>query len=355
MTWISIKESLISKIKKPASIVDIKNDIDVITIPKYFSIFSDDVDAMNGGENWLADKTMNALKNGFSKPGAVIVKGNEYTINLDIVGSEMDYKNVIYVDYIGLWKDLGLRKLIFTGSIEHDYVLSNKVSLYGISKRYNHSILNLPSGIELNIEHKEYNDNNVGFNNFYGIEKDVKYNLKNFFFYNTNFDRTKIEFLLTYLSAEVYYKNGNYNSWGFPIRILDFVTRGGFNRMFKATGSDLSKTKRYSNILKNSYGYNIMYKRLKECPYFPVTNLNRFAYSKKNTWEKETELIFYVPSADENIAKNYADKHLKDDSNPYTKFEFITYKGEEPGNFPVHKTKKELEVLKSGGFVVLSI
>lgn len=64
---------------------------------------------------------------------------------------------------------------------------------------------------------------------------------------------------------------------------------------------------------------------------------------------KNATNIADIKAGTEVDGRNQADKHLKDNSNPYNKFEFITYNGN------IHKTKKEEAAFKSGGFVVLSI
>lgn len=350
----SLKESLISKIKNTDNLDKLKKDLDGTEASKYFTIFPNGKVRWNELDNEMSIRFDNTVKNACAEFGAIKIKnsgslGKELVLNLDVVKSRIDYTRTIYVDYIGLWNDMGIRKLSFIGNLENRYMIDNQIGIYGLSDEYNDSLLKLPAGIPLNIEHKDYDKCNITFQKFYGIETDVKYHLQNFYFYNSNFHSNKVKQVLYYLSAEHYYKNGNYNSLGFPIRIVDFINNTQFNRILKFTGENLRGADKFSDILKNGYGYRIMWNYLKDNPYFPITNIGRFADCSKSKWNNEkAELIFYVPG-NEQDGRKQADIHLKDGSNPYTNFEFITYGGE------VHKTKKEEAALKSGGFVVLSL
>lgn len=352
----TLKEAIISNIKNTSStnLDRLKNDLDGMAASKYFTIFPNETFLKNHYNNDMYTEFDNTLKKVCVEFGTIKTKnsgsfGKELIIDLDRIKAKIEYTRTIYIDYIGLWNELGIRKISFTGSLENRYMIDNQIGIYGVSDEYNDSLLKLPAGISFNIEHKDYDKCNITSTKFYGIENDVKYHFENMFFYNSNFNSDKVEHVLSYLSSEHYYKNGNYNSLGFPIRIYDFFSSADFNRIEKFTGVSLRGADKFSDILKNGYAYRIMYKQLKDSPYFPITNIGRLADCSKGKWNKEkAELIFYVPGSEAD-GKKQAELHLKDPSNPYKNFEFITYSGEH------HKTQKELKELSSGGFVVLSL
>lgn len=355
MTWISIKESLISRMKNPNSTDSIKKELDNIVIKDSFSTFTNDKERENADENGYYQNKEKELKDCITKPGTITIKdnsefgGKEIIVNLDIIYKETKIYDIIYVDYINLWKNFGMRKLSFVGNLEGRYVLDNRIGIYGVSNGNFSGNLALPAGIELNIEHKDYSSSTIGCENFIGMNNDIKYNLKNFYFYLHVFDKKETQKALDDLSANMYHKNGNYNSLGFPFSVSNFVNKSDLSRIKKFTGVEFSeRTSRYQKIIQNAYGYKIMYKMLKDYPYFPITNLYQYSKIQRNMWAKDTCLVFYVPG-NEADGRKEADKYLKDNSNPYVNFEFITYNGE------IHKTKKEEAELKSGGFVVLSI
>ena len=350
-----LQEALISNIKNTSgtNLDRLKKDLDGMETSKYFTIFPNETFLKNHYDNDVYTEFDNTLKKVCAEFGTIKIKnsefGKELLVDLDRIKAKIEYTRTIYIDYIGLWNDLGIRKISFTGSLENRYMIDNQIGIYGIADEYNDALLKLPAGIQLNIEHKDYDKCNITFQKFYGIENDVKYHLQNFYFYNSNFHSDKVEHILSYLSSEHYYKNGNYNSLGFPIRIVDFFSSADFNRIEKFTGEKLRGADRFSDVVNNDYAYRIMYKHLKNSPYFPITNIGRLADCSKSKWNQEkAQLIFYVPGTEAD-GKKQVDKHLKDPSNPYNNFEFITYNGNS------HKTKKEENELKSGGFVVLSL
>lgn len=355
MTWISIKEALINRVKNTNDTNDIKKLIDNIGLKEYFTIFTNDKERDEAAVDGYLQNKDKELKDCIVKPGTITIKdnsefgGKEIIVNLDAIYKETKIYDIIYVDYIRLWKFFGMRKLSFVGNLEGRYVYDNRVGIYGINNGNFKVNLSLPDGIEINIEHKDYSSSTIGWGDFLGMDNNIKYNLKNFYFYLPVFDKKQTQKALIDLSADTYAKNGNYNSLGFPFSFSDFVNKSDLSRIKKFTGVDFSE--RYCSfpkIIQNEYGYKIMYNMLKDYPYFPITNLYQYSRIQRNMWAKDTCLIFYVPGTEVD-GRNQADKHLKDNSNPYNKFEFITYNGN------IHKTKKEEAAFKSGGFVVLSI
>lgn len=352
---ISLKESLISNIKGTKSINSIKKDVDNTILKDCFSTFTNDKERDAATENGYSQNKENQLKDCIVRPGTITIKdnsefgGKEIIVNLDTIYKETGIYDIFYVDYINLWKNFGMRKLSFIGNLEGRYVLDNRIGIYGISNGNFSGNLDLPNGIELNIEHKDYGSSTIGWENFSGMNNNIKYNLKNFYFYLHVSDKKETQKALVDLSADTYYKNGNYNALGFPFSVSKLINNSDLSRIRKFTGADFSERgDRFIKIIQNAYGYKIMYNMLKNYPYFPITNLYQFSRIQRNMWAKDTCLVFYVPGTEADGRKE-ADKYLKDNSNPYVNFEFITYDGN------IHKTKKEEAELKSGGFAVLSI
>lgn len=340
-----LHESLISNIKKP-NMDSVKDMVDNIIWSKYFGAFGSSREYNSMKDSDASTSILHKeLMNRISRGGVFSINGSKLMIDLDKLAPIKDYET-LYVDYKNLWKEIGVHELEFTGNIsESKYLNCNLIGLFNMQVGYLGYVYDLPSEMVFKVSHKDHKTgciviscSNMGY--------DFKYDLRNVFFYGSGWMGTEGRITVHNLAGETYYRNGNYNSWGFPISIYPMLKKGELNKVFPDT--NVKYIEKYSSVVKNGKGYKYLYEKLKDYPYFPITNLNYKTPRNINNWPKNTELIFYVPGTEQDGRKQ-ADKHLKDDSNPYTKFEFITYDGD------AHKTKKEEATLKSGGFVVLSI